>query len=139
MGRISGPLLDRIDLHVPLRDVPIDALEAEAGGEDSETLRAQVVAARARQRARLSDAKVPCNALMGPAVVRATAWPEPRARALLRRVFDERGLSARSYDRILKVARTIADLEGADRVDVPHVAEALGYRELDRVLDPAAC
>jgi len=136
MGRISGPLLDRIDLHVPVRDVHIDALEAEAGGEDTATLRALVEAARARQLIRLADAGVPCNAFMPPAMVRAAAKPDERARALLRRVFDERGLSARSYDRILKVARTIADLEGDDTVGVPHVAEAVRYRELDRVVEP---
>ncbi len=132
MGRISGPLLDRIDLHVPVRGVAIDALEAEAGGEDTETLRGQVVAARARQRDRLADVGVPCNAFMPAALVRATARPEAKARTLLRRVFDERGLSARAYDRILKVARTIADLEDVERVGVTHVAEAVRYRELDR-------
>ena len=133
MGRISGPLLDRIDLHVPVRGVPIDALEAAAGGEDTETLRLRVVAARERQRDRLVDAGVSCNAFMPAGLVRSTARPEPKARDLLRRVFDERGLSARSYDRILKVARTIADLEDEDRVGVGHVAEAVRYRELDRV------
>ena len=135
MGRISGPLLDRIDLHVPVRGVHIDALEAEAGGEDTETLRSRVIDARARQRERLAGAGVTCNAFMPPSLVRSTAQPDTKARALLRRVFDERGLSARSYDRILKVARTIADLEGTDRVGVPHIAEAVRYRELDRILD----
>ena len=136
MGRISGPLLDRIDLHVPVRGVHIDALEAEAGGEDTETLRGRVVEARGRQRERLAEAGITCNAFMPPSLVRSTARPDKEGRAILRRVFDERGLSARSYDRILKVARTIADLEGADRVGVPHIAEAVRYRELDRVIDP---
>jgi magnesium chelatase family protein len=135
LGRISGPLLDRIDLHVPVRGVPIDALEAEAGGEDTEALRRRVVAARVRQRVRLAGAGVTCNACMPAALVRGTAQPDRRARDLLRRVFEERGLSARSYDRILKVARTIADLEDAEQVGIAHVAEAVRYRELDRARD----
>ena len=135
MGRISGPLLDRIDLHVPLHGVAFDALEAKAGGEDTATLRARVEAARALQRDRLEGTDVTCNAFMPPAMVRKTARPTAAALELLRRVFDERGLSARSYDRILKVARTIADLEGAETLGIPHVAEAVRYRELDRILD----
>ncbi|MBM4373368.1 MAG: ATP-binding protein, partial [Deltaproteobacteria bacterium] len=137
VGRISGPLLDRIDLHVPVRRVPLEALEAAEAGEDSATLRARVEAARTRQRERLEPHGISCNALMTPGLVRRCAAPDREALALLRRVYEERGLSARSYDRILKVARTLADLEGEERVRVPHVAEAVRFRHLDRDLDPS--
>ena len=135
MGRISGPLLDRIDLHVPVRGVAFDALEAGEGGDDTATLRTRVEAARERQRSRLEGTGISCNALMPPALVRKAARPTEPAITLLRRIYDARGLSARAYDRILKVARTIADLEGADQVGIPHVAEAIRYRDLDRVSD----
>jgi magnesium chelatase family protein len=127
-ARLSGPLLDRIDLHVEVPRVPQAALRATAPGEDSATVRARVVAARARQFARAGKV----NAWLGNREVEATCALGASDQALLERAVDRLGLSARAYHRVLKVARTIADLDGADDIATPHLAEALGYRCLDR-------
>jgi magnesium chelatase family protein len=128
MARLSGPLLDRIDLHVEVPRVPQAALRAATPGEDSATVRARVVAARHRQHARAGKV----NAWLGNREVEAHCRLSPEAGTLLERAIDRLGLSARAYHRVLKVARTIADLDGADDIATPHLAEALGYRCLDR-------
>ncbi len=133
-NRVSGPLLDRIDLHIPVSRVPFQALDGrgEEGGE-SEIIQERVTGARELQRARFGPASgLFCNGQMGPREIRAHCRPRREAARLLQRALEELHLSARAYHRILKVARTIADLEGAREVGTSHVAEAIQYRSLDR-------
>ena len=135
-NRLSGPLLDRIDLHVSVPAVGFDDLETGPTGESSAGVRARVIAARTRQRARFTHGENPdvlCNAHMDGRHVRRYCRPLPTGAAqLLRAALDRLGLSARAHDRILKVARTIADLAEAEQIDASHVAEAVLYRGLDR-------
>lgn len=128
-GRLSGPLADRIDMHVTLGVVPVRLLDAPGRSEGSTTIRARVEAARARQRVRYREIDgVSCNAYApGPWMLRH-GHLDAGARELLAAAADSMRLSARGYHRVLKVARTIADLEGSDRVIQSHVAEALRYR-----------
>ena len=133
--RISGPLLDRIDLQVEVAPVSYDELSGEAQGEASAPIRARVEAARKIQRARYAAMGlegVYCNAQLPAGALRKVCLLEPEASALMRGAFSRMGLSARAYDRVLKVARTIADLAGAKRISAAHLAEALQYRSLDR-------
>lgn len=133
--RISGPLLDRIDLHVEVAPVSYEELSGEAQGEASAPIRARVEAARKIQRARYAAMGlegVYCNAQLPAGALRKVCLLEPEASALMRGAFSRMGLSARAYDRVLKVARTIADLAGAKRISAAHLAEALQYRSLDR-------
>ena len=133
LGRVSGPLLDRIDLHVEVPAVPFAELAAVADGTTSAAMRGQVGAARAVQRERFGDA-VTVNGRMGPKQVRQHARPDADGQGLLKAAMDDLGLSARAHDRILRVARTAADLAGRERVEAGDVAEAVGYRTLDRKL-----
>ncbi|MEZ4400652.1 MAG: YifB family Mg chelatase-like AAA ATPase [Kofleriaceae bacterium] len=131
-GRMSGPLLDRIDLQVHVPPVTLAELRGAAPGESSSAVRARVVEARDRQRARLARWQVATNAAMGPAATRATCQLGPAAEAALSRLVNaRRTLSARAIDRIIKVARTIADLAGADAIERPHLVEAAAYRAFD--------
>jgi len=125
--KISGPLLDRIDLHVEVPALPATDFGAGGDGEPSATVRARVVAARGRQLTRTGDARVTNGTLSGRALKR-DAKPEAAGQALLERAVDRLGLSARAYHRVLRVARTIADLDGSSAVGGAHVAEALRYR-----------
>ncbi|MGN6513416.1 MAG: YifB family Mg chelatase-like AAA ATPase, partial [Lysobacteraceae bacterium] len=128
-SRISGPLMDRIDLHVDVPRLPPAELRPDApAGEDSATVRARVVAARALQQARAGCA----NARLGQADTLAHCRLAPADQALLERAIDSLQLSARSLHRILRVARTIADLAGSEAIATAHLAEALGYRRMDR-------
>ena len=136
LGRLSRPLLDRIDLHVELPALPPAALRDEAREETSSTIRARVMAARERQAARFANVTISTNAEMSPRQVRALCPLSPDAERLLTAAISRLGLSARGHDRVLKVARTIADLEGAPSVAVEHVAEAVQYRGLDRAWRP---
>jgi len=134
VGRISGPLMDRIDIHV---DVPAVRFKELAGGaaadaEDSAAVRARVVKARERQRARLAGEGLFANAQMTPRLIRRHCRLDPEGEQMLERAMSRLGLSARAYDRILKVSRTVADLEDSDAVRPAHLAEAVGYRSLDR-------
>ncbi|HET9228108.1 MAG TPA: ATP-binding protein, partial [Thermoanaerobaculia bacterium] len=131
-GKISGPLLDRIDLHVEVPAVTLKELRSSAG-ESSESIARRVAAARSIQLERFGAAfSTPVNASMGPELLRRFCVLEPAGRALLDAAFDKLGLSARALDRILKVARTIADLNGSGPIKASHLAEAIQYRSLDR-------
>ncbi len=132
LGKISGPLMDRIDLHVEVAPVDFDEMSAEREGESSAAVRERVVRARERQGARFSDTKTHCNAQMGAQDVQTHCGIDDTGENLLRRATDRLGLSARGYTRILKVARTVADLEGAPHIQSNHVSEAIQYRSLDR-------
>ena len=133
MNRISGPLLDRFDLQVEVTPVPLEQLAAAPAGESSAAIRQRVVRARAVQTERFKDEPgVHCNAQMPARLLERFARPDEAAAARLRQAMHTLDLSARAYERILKVARTIADLDGAEHVGGAHVAEAVGYRNLDR-------
>ena len=134
VAKISGPLLDRIDIHIEVPAVQYKELRGAAAIENSATIRARVLAARERQKQRFAAAKekIYSNAQMGTRQIRAFCELSPDAEKLLERAMLQQGLTARAHDRILKVARTIADLEGATSLTVPHIAEAIQYRTLDR-------
>jgi len=134
IAKISGPLLDRIDIHIEVPAVPYKELRGGAAAEGSAQIRERVLAARELQRERFSKAreKIFSNAQMTTRQIRAYCELGPDAERLLERAMQQQGLTARAHDRILKVARTIADLEGAERLAVPHLAEAIQYRTLDR-------
>jgi magnesium chelatase family protein len=135
LGRISGPLLDRIDLHVEVPQVKFREISAEQTGESSAEIRKRVVAARQRQQARFASKKsVTCNARMGPRELKSCCALEESTKELLKFAMSDLNLSARAYDRILKVARTIADLAGAEKITSDHISEAIQYRSLDRQL-----
>ena len=131
LQKISGPLLDRIDLHVAVQPVDYDDISAEAGGEASASIRARVQAARAFARQR-GGADAPPNAALQGEPLRAACPMTDRAAALMKTAFERLGLSARGYDRVLRVSRTIADLDRAEVIDTPHVSEAVQYRNMDR-------
>jgi magnesium chelatase family protein len=134
VSRISGPLLDRIDIHVEVPAVHYKELRGSAAAEGSGEIRARVLSARERQRQRFKAAgeKIYSNAQMSTRQIRAYCELGPDAERLLERAMQQQGLTARAHDRILKVARTIADIEGAESLAVPHIAEAIQYRTLDR-------
>jgi magnesium chelatase family protein len=129
LGRISGPLMDRFDLRVEVPPVAYTDLDLPASGDSSATIAARVQAARARQSTRFAQHPATrVNADMEGALLEEVAAPDPEGRALLAKVAERFGLSARGYHRVLRVARTIADLDGAAQVRLPHVAEAVSYR-----------
>ncbi len=134
MARISGPLLDRIDIHIEVPAVPFQELSAGTPGTSSEQMRADVLAARERQMVRFKGASVKTNALMSSRQLREYCVLDNVSRNALRDSVQELGLSARAHDKILRVARTIADLDNSDSIELVHLHEAINYRMLDRVL-----
>jgi magnesium chelatase family protein len=130
--RVSGPLLDRIDIHVDVPPVSYTDLATSASAETSAAIRARVNAARARQRARFVGTSLPHNAAMGVREIRQYCQLDPAGEQLLEQAMRHFGLSARAHDRIRKVARTIADLAGEERITPVHLSEAIQYRTLDR-------
>ena len=133
LSKISGPLLDRIDLHVEVPVVPFSQLSQMKPGECSATIRERVIKARQIQEQRFANDKgVYCNAQMTERMLHLYAEPDNQSLDMLRTAMERLSLSARAYSRILKVARTIADLEGSERIQSHHIAEAIGYRSLDR-------
>lgn len=133
LSKVSGPLLDRIDLHVEVVPVSFDEMTATRISEDSSAIRQRVVKAREIQSIRFTDHKdVYCNAMMPSNMVKEVCGISDAGRTLLKTAMERLGLSARAYDRILKVSRTIADLAGTDDIKIEHLAEAIQYRSLDR-------
>ncbi len=134
VAKVSGPLLDRIDIHIEVPAVQYRELRSTASAESSASIRGRVLAARERQRARFAESKQKTysNAQMGTRQIRTFCELAPDAEKLLERAMQQQGLTARAHDRILKVARTIADLAGDESVALPHIAEAIQYRTLDR-------
>ncbi len=134
VAKVSGPLLDRIDIHIEVPAVQYRELRSGAAAEGSTQIRDRVMQAREKQRGRFEKAgeRIFANAQMGTRQIRAFCELPADAERLLERAMQQQGLSARAHDRILKVARTIADLEGTDGLTVRHLAEAIQYRTLDR-------
>ncbi|PYS35637.1 MAG: magnesium chelatase [Acidobacteria bacterium] len=134
MSKISGPLMDRIDIQVDVPAVPYKDLAGGRSAESSETIRHRVVAARNTQLRRFFDEHVYSNAQMGPRLIRKFCVLSPECERIMENAVTKLGFSARAYDRILKVARTVADLEGAEDLEPKHLSEAVQYRTLDRNL-----
>jgi magnesium chelatase family protein len=133
LSKISGPLLDRIDLHVEVVPVSFDEMTANRKVESSDNIRARVVRAREVQTQRFaSHRNIYCNAMMPSNLVKKICAIDDAGNALLKTAMERIGLSARAYDRILKVSRTIADLAATDDIRSEHLAEAIQYRSLDR-------
>ena len=132
LSRVSGPLLDRLDLHIEVAPVEFSHLSSHKKGESSAAIRQRVNAARAIQLKRYAGTPVRCNAQLTAAMVREHCRVTDAGMEALKRAFERLGLSARGYDRILKVSRTIADLSGSEMIDLPHISEAIQYRSLDR-------
>jgi magnesium chelatase family protein len=139
LSKISGPLLDRIDIHCEIQAVPFAQLSQMQPGEPSAKIRERVIKARNIQTERFSalpkqggQGRVHCNAMMTERMLHEYAEPDAASLDMLRMAMERLKLSARAYSRILKVARTIADLAGSERVESMHIAEAIGYRNLDR-------
>ena len=132
LNRVSGPLLDRLDLHIEVAPVEFAHLSSRRKAESSAAIRERVNAARKIQLKRYAGTSVRCNAQLNAAMVREYCQVTDAGMRVLRQAFDRLGLSARGYDRILKVSRTIADLAGSDVIDLPHISEAVQYRSLDR-------
>ncbi len=132
LNRISGPMLDRLDLHIEVPPVEYESLKATSKEETSEEIRQRVNKAREIQIKRYEGTGITCNARLTPSMLERFCQLTEGAEALLKASFDRLGLSARAYDRILKVSRTVADIEGAEKIDTAHIAQAIHFRSLDR-------
>lgn len=134
LARISGPLLDRIDIHIEVPRLSHEELMGKRAGESSTTVRKRVVAARERQMARMGHEGINCNAHMKSKQLREYCDMDAGTKELLKTAINQFSLSGRGYDRILKVSRTIADLDASEKIELHHVAEAINYRAFDRKL-----
>jgi magnesium chelatase family protein len=135
LSRISGPLLDRIDLHIEVPPMKFGEITSERTGEMSAQIGERVVAARQRQQVRFQDKpKITCNARMGSREIKSHCVLDDATMELLKFAMSDLNLTARAYDRVLKVARTIAALAGAETIASEHISEAIQYRSLDRQL-----
>ncbi len=132
LAKVSGPLLDRLDIHVEVPPVEFDKLASDEKSESSAAIRDRVNAARKVQQTRFEGTTITGNARMNAELTRTYCRPTPGAMVLLEQAFEKLGLSARAYDKVLRVARTVADLDGSDAIEVPHIAEAIQFRSLDR-------
>jgi len=132
LNRISGPLLDRIDMHIEVQPVKYDELTDSIAQESSASIRNRVERASTVQKARYRNSMAHNNAQMTRSEIETHCVLDESSRALLKQAMVHLGLSARAYDRILKVARTIADLDGKEGIEMAHVAEAIQYRSLDK-------
>ncbi len=132
LGRLSGPLLDRIDIHIEVPPVPFRELSDASEGTSSEQIRERVVEARKRQSARFRNDSVRVNGKMKPPQIRKHCKLQKDAESLLKHAMEDMGLSARAHDKILRIGRTIADLDGSDSIKAEHLSEAINYRTLDR-------
>ena len=128
MRRISGPLLDRIDMHIEVPTVEYEAMRRKTQPESSAVVRQRVNAAREVQKRRFTGTEVSCNAYMTPAMIGRYCKLDEAGERLMQGAFDRLGLTGRSHDRILRMARTIADLDGAEHIEANHLAEAIQYR-----------
>lgn len=128
MQRISGPLLDRIDMHIDVPSVEYEVMRRKERPESSSAIRERVNAAREVQKKRFAGTEVSCNAYMTPAMIGQYCALDAAGEKLMQGAFERLGLTARSHDRILRMARTIADLEGSERIEAAHLAEAIQYR-----------
>jgi magnesium chelatase family protein len=131
-SKISGPLLDRIDIHVEVPAVPHEDLMKDSAAEPSEAIRLRVTKAREIQSERFKRAKIYCNAQMSSRHLKTHCKIDAASRNLLESAIDKLGLSARAFNRVIKISRTIADLEGMSDIQVDHISEAIQYRNLDR-------
>lgn len=132
LDKISGPILDRIDIHIEVAPVDYEQLSDKSKGESSAAIKARVDKARELQRERFKGTDVSCNAKMTPQMTKDFCVLSDDANELLKISFEKLGLSARAYDKILRIARTIADLDSSENIEINHIAEALQYRSLDR-------
>ena len=132
MGKISGPLLDRIDIQIEVTPVKYQKLENEGETEKSETIKERVDKARKIQVERYKKYGIYSNAELTPKLTQIHCKLNEKSKKILQNAFERLGLSARAYERILKVARTIADLDGKEDIEAEHIAEAIQYRSLDR-------
>jgi magnesium chelatase family protein len=132
LSRISGPLIDRIDMHIQVPAVKYKELVQDDKAEESTVIRERILAARRIQFQRLEPFRIYCNAQMTPRTLRRFCKPDAECEKQMENAITRLGLSARAYDRILRVSRTMADLEGQERIQARHVAEAIQYRTLDR-------
>lgn len=133
LSKVSGPLMDRIDIHIEVVPVPFSELSEMQSGEKSHAVRERVIKARKLQEERFKEhAAVHCNAQMSSRMLRKYSDPGQQGQQLLKNAMEKLNLSARAYDRILKVSRTIADLDGKDQINTEHLSEAINYRSLDR-------
>lgn len=132
MGRISGPLLDRIDIQIEVAPVKYEKLKSDAPAETSAQIKQRVNKAREIQIERYRKEKIYSNSQLTPKLIEKYCKLNQKGKLILQTAFEKLGLSARAYGRILKVARTIADLEGSENVQEKHVAEAIQYRSLDK-------
>lgn len=132
LSKVSGPLLDRLDIHIEVPQVEFSKLSADEKGESSAEIKKRVDKARKIQQKRFEGTPIKCNAKMSPSLTRQYCKIGEKEKAFLERSFEKLGLSARAYDKILRVARTIADLDGAENIELVHLTEAVQYRSLDR-------